>query len=130
MLELYREQLPATRASVGLARHDVRDALTEAGIADAALLADIALLVTEATTNAVRHAYPPGSAGHVDVTVNRTADSIMDSVEDGGVGMNAHEHTDGLGLGLPIMNAQTARLEITSDATGTIVTMHVALPAT
>jgi len=125
MLELYRERLPATPAAVRLARHGVIDALTEAGIADAALLGDIALTVTEATTNAIRHAYPPGSDGHVDVTVNRAPSSIIVTVSDDGEGMKqALPETHGLGVGLAIMNSQTERVEIASDTTGTVVTLH------
>ena len=113
-----------TPAAVRLARHGVRDALARAGIADATLLADIALVVTEAATNAVRHAYPPGSAGHVDVAINRTPNNIIVTIQDQGTGINDHEHTHGLGLGLPIMHAQTEQVEITSDTTGTAVTPY------
>ena len=124
MLEVYRERLPATPAAVRHARHGVIDALVRAGTADGPLLADIALAVSEATTNAVRHAYPPGSDGHIDVTVTCTPYSIIVTVKDEGVGMNAHENAHGLGLGLPLMNSQTECLEITSDTTGTIVTLR------
>jgi two-component sensor histidine kinase len=130
MLELYRERLAATPAAVPLARHGVGAALVQAGIADAALLADIALTVSEATTNAVRHAYPPGSDGHVDVTVSCSPSSIIVTVSDEGGGMNgALRDTGGLGVGLALMNSQTERLEIESDSAGTIVTLHFTAPA-
>jgi two-component sensor histidine kinase len=130
MFELYRERLSATPAAVRLARHGVSDALVRAGIADAALLADIALTVSEATTNAVRHAYPDGSDGHVDVTVARTAESIIITVRDEGGGMNeALPETRGLGVGLALMYSQTERLEIESDSAGTVVTLHFTAPA-
>lgn len=122
---MYREQLRATPAAVPLIRHGVGDALTEAGVADPAPLADIALVVGEATTNAVIHAYPPGAAGHVEVIVTRTPDSIIVTVKDEGDGMDKTlRETRGLGLGLPLMNSQTERLEIRTDTTGTIVTLH------
>ena len=130
MLEqVYRERLPATPAAVRLARHGVSDALGRVGIADAALLADIALTVTEATTNAVRHAYPPDSDGRIDVTVKCTPPNITITVKDEGVGINTDRDPHGLGLGLSIMNSQTERLEIASDTTGTIVTLHFTAPS-
>jgi anti-sigma regulatory factor (Ser/Thr protein kinase) len=59
MTELYRRRFPATPQSVPLARHDVVDAVTHAGLTDARARAALALAVTEALSNAVRHAYPP-----------------------------------------------------------------------
>jgi anti-sigma regulatory factor (Ser/Thr protein kinase) len=127
MLELYHERLPATPAAVRLVRHGVSDALTEAGVSDVGLLADIALAVSEATTNAVRHAYPAGTDGHIEVIVIRTAERIAITVSDEGAGMeDALNHTGGLGVGLALMNSQTERLDIASDTTGTIVTLHFA----
>ena len=129
MWELYRERLSATPSAVRLARRGVSDALVRDGIADAALLADIALTVSEATTNAVRHAYPGGSDGHVDVTVARTAETIIITVSDEGGGMTTAQDAHASGVGLSLMNSQTDRLEITSGATGTVVTLHFTAPA-
>ena len=129
MLELYRERFPATAAAVRLSRHGDIDALVQDGVSDQALLADVALAVSEAATNAVRHAYPADSAdGHLDVTLIRTPDSLIVTVKDDGAGMNAHSDAHGLRLGLAIMNSQTERLQIESDTTGTTVTLHFTAP--
>jgi anti-sigma regulatory factor (Ser/Thr protein kinase) len=130
MGEVYRQRLPATPAAVPLVRHGVSDALVRAGVADPALLADIALTVSEATTNAVRHAYPPGSGGHVDVTAIQTAHNVIVTVRDEGGGMlEALQDSPKQGVGLALMNSQTEHLEIASDGTETIVTLHFAATA-
>jgi serine/threonine-protein kinase RsbW len=129
MQDLYRVRLPATAAAVRLARHGVIDAFAQAGISDAALLADVALAVSEATTNVVRHAYPPdGDVGYFDVIVTRTPENLIVTVKDEGAGMRAHPLTHGLGVGLQVMNSQAERLEIESDSTGTIVTLYFTAP--
>jgi serine/threonine-protein kinase RsbW len=125
MLELYRDRLPATAQAVRLARHGVIDALAQAGVSDPVLLANVALAVSEAATNAVRHAYPPDSADrHLDITLTRTPGRLIVTIRDDGAGMDAHMNTRGLGLGLAIMNSQTDRLQIESDSTGTSVTLY------
>lgn len=49
-------ELEATPDMVPVARHDVIDTLTPAGLTDPGLPAHVALALTEATANAVRHA--------------------------------------------------------------------------
>jgi anti-sigma regulatory factor (Ser/Thr protein kinase) len=125
MLELYRERLPATPATVPRARHGVRDALTEAGIRDSAFHANVALAVSEATTNAVRHAYPPNSGGHVEVVVALASNSLIITVSDQGRGMGgATRATRGMGLGLALIHTQTEHVKIQSGTTGTTLTLH------
>jgi anti-sigma regulatory factor (Ser/Thr protein kinase) len=127
--ELYRERLPATPAAVRRARLGVADALARAGIADGTLLADIALTVSEATANAVRHAYPSRNDGHVEVSVARTAEAIVITVTDEGRGIkNAVSDTRGLGIGLALMHAQTDSMEVESNSTGTVVTLRFTAP--
>ena len=59
---IVKQRLPAKPASLRVARHATTDALTQAGVVDHELLAAIALAVSEAFGNAVRHAYPMLSA--------------------------------------------------------------------
>jgi signal transduction histidine kinase len=59
--------------------------------------------------------------------VNQTADAVLIAVTDYGVGMNSTDTRIGfprLGLGLPLMRAQTTSVQIHSDTSGTIITLH------
>lgn len=127
--ELYRERFPATPQAVRRARHDVLEALARSGFDDPQLLSDVALTVSEAVANAVRHAYPADdSAGEIDVTLTQAGEHIIVTVQDTGVGIGTHSSSDGLGLGLPIMHAQTDHLDVTSDTTGTTLSLRFKLP--
>jgi anti-sigma regulatory factor (Ser/Thr protein kinase) len=125
MTELYRRRFPATPEAVPVARHEVIDALTHAGLTSAALHANVALAVSEVVGNAVRHAYPPDRIdGHVDVAVTRADDNLTVTISDGGLGMEPRLPTqDSAGLGLAIMSAQAANLAVESDTTGTTVAL-------
>jgi anti-sigma regulatory factor (Ser/Thr protein kinase) len=125
MAELYRRRYSATRDAVPRARHDIIATLTQAGLTDARLHANVALAVSEATGNAVRHAYSPaGTDGHVEVTVTRATDILIVTVKDEGSGMDNSMPTEGGGLGLSIMSAQTRDLAIESNETGTTVKLR------
>jgi anti-sigma regulatory factor (Ser/Thr protein kinase) len=125
MSVVFRERYPASASSVPLARHDVIDALTAAEFSDPDLQSRVALALSEATGNVVRHAYPHGGDGHMDVVVNETAGAVAIVVTDHGVGMNSTRiGLPSMGLGLPTMRAQTTSVEIRSDTNGTIVTLH------
>jgi anti-sigma regulatory factor (Ser/Thr protein kinase) len=128
MWMLFSERYPASASSVPLARHDVIDALTAAGFCSPDLQSRVALALSEATGNVVRHAYPEGGGDdeHMEVVVNETAGAVVIAVTDYGVGMN---HADtrngfpGMGLGLAMMR-ETSSVRIHSDTSGTTVTLH------
>ena len=125
MAELYRRRFPATPDMVPVARHDVLDTLTQAGLTDAGLHAKVALAVTEATANAVRHAYPADRTdGPVEVAVTQTGDSLLVTVEDEGLGMDNRMPTKAGGMGLALMGDQTRNLAIESGRTGTVVKLR------
>lgn len=122
MAELYRRRFPATPDMVPVARHDVRDALIRAGLTDPGLHANVALAVTEATANAVRHAYPADHAERpVEVTVTRSTDALVVTVEDEGSGIADGPATEAGGMGLAIMGDQSRDLSIDTGDTGTRV---------
>jgi serine/threonine-protein kinase RsbW/stage II sporulation protein AB (anti-sigma F factor) len=72
-------------------------------VRDPAQLGDIALAVTEATTNAVLHAYRDTDAGPVTVEIERLEDSLRLYVRDEGSGLAPRVDSPGLGLGLGLI---------------------------
>jgi anti-sigma regulatory factor (Ser/Thr protein kinase) len=82
----------------------------------------IALAVTEACTNVVRHAYPNGRG---DITLNARLDGadIVFEIIDHGTGMTEPSAAAGLGVGLEIMR-RLANAHITSDQEGTRVELR------
>jgi anti-sigma regulatory factor (Ser/Thr protein kinase) len=128
MAELYRRRFRATPQAVPLGRHEVIDALNRVGLTDATLHARIALALSEATTNAVRHAYPPDHAdGHIEVTATRASDSLTVMVKDEGQGMDNGMPPPGSGLRFAIMTSETQDLAVKSDGAGTIVALRFSL---
>ena len=72
------------------------------------MLSDIALAITEATTNAVLHAYRgTDTPGTVEVRAQLDGDHVCFSVRDEGSGLAPRVDSPGLGLGLGLI-AQVA----------------------
>jgi anti-sigma regulatory factor (Ser/Thr protein kinase) len=116
---------PATPEAVPVLRHAAADFAAEHG-ADTDLCGDIALAVSEAVTNAVKH-----SRAHADEQVRLTA-SVADDwleirVRDRGAGFGLVE-SDGLGLGLPTIARLAAQFTIVQEGQGTELRMHFPLP--
>jgi anti-sigma regulatory factor (Ser/Thr protein kinase) len=116
---------PATPEAVPVLRHAAADFAAEHG-ADTDLCGDIALAVSEAVTNAVKH-----SQAHEDEQVRLTA-SVADAwleirVRDRGAGFRLAE-SDGLGLGLPTIARLAAQFTIVQEGQGTELRMHFPLP--
>jgi serine/threonine-protein kinase RsbW len=96
--------LPARPENVAVIRH-VLGAFAEALRLPDELVEDLRLAVTEACTNVVRHAYPPGVAGPVEISIRPQADSVSVVVADRGRGIGTSADTAGPGLGLPLIAA-------------------------
>jgi anti-sigma regulatory factor (Ser/Thr protein kinase) len=94
--------------------------------ADADLCHDVALAVSEAVTNAVKHA-----DARAEETVSLTASVADDWLEirvlDRGAGFGNPE-SDGLGLGLSIIARLSAHLTISQEGRGTELVMRFPLP--
>ena len=121
---VFHKQYPASAPSVPIARHDVIDALAAADFSDPKLQARVAIALTEATGNVVRHAYPNGQNEVMEVAVTKTPGGIAITITDHGVGMNGRIGLPGMGLGLSMMRSQSTSAEIHSDTSGTVVTLH------
>jgi anti-sigma regulatory factor (Ser/Thr protein kinase) len=116
------QRWPATAESVPAARHATIDALTRTGVGNRQVLAAIALAVSEAVGNAVRHAYP-ATAGDIELAVEHDPGEITITVIDTGVGITDRTRNPGLGLGLQLMDALTKRCTIDSHTAGTTITL-------
>jgi serine/threonine-protein kinase RsbW len=110
----------------------VQTAAREAGVTPA-VLADIALAVSEATTNVVLHAYDasqPLETDTVDVGIRVCDQSFEITVCDHGGGLRARSDSPGAGLGLILIGRLTQQSTVASrSAGGTRVWMRFALPS-
>jgi len=119
-------EIPAAAPGVPLVRHALRGLLSGLDVPDD-VVADIALAVTEACTNAVVHAYRDGQ-GTISVTATHVDGSLTVTVCDHGCGMSARVDTPGLGVGLPVIAAIANSVEIgTPDGGVTEMCMRFAL---
>jgi len=101
---------PATRESVPAARRAVVGYLGEATTPDPPL-SDVALVVSEAVTNAVLHAYADSDPGEIKVSVELSDREIQVVVQDSGSGMVPRPDSPGLGLGLPLIATVSERFD-------------------
>jgi serine/threonine-protein kinase RsbW len=116
---------PANPEAVPALRHAAVDFAAEHG-AGLDLRGDVALAVSEAVTNAVKH-----SLAHEEESVTLVA-SVAEGwleirVRDRGVGFGVAE-SDGMGLGLPTIARLSAQLTISQEGHGTELQMRFPLP--
>jgi len=128
-----RLQVPGTPASIGVVRRALAAVAERAG-ASRATIANVRLAVSEATTNAVRHAYDDGGApgdvmacARVERPDGEDA-SLVVTVSDHGGGVRPRPDSPGLGLGLPLMAQVTTALDVANRGDGATVCMRFALP--
>lgn len=88
---------------------------------------DIALAVSEAATNAVKHANVTGGDGIVELTATVADDWLDVRIRDRGKGFGTRQ-SDGLGLGLSIIASVSVYLTICQEGHGTEVRMRFPLP--
>jgi serine/threonine-protein kinase RsbW len=118
-------RLPAVASSVPAARRRARSFAASNGVTGTTLSA-VALAVTEAVTNAVRHAYPV-TRGDVQVMLD-VEDGVLEVVvTDEGLGFTNRPVT-GLGLGLMLMREISDAFEVRDVPVGGVeVWMRFAL---
>lgn len=95
-------ELPAVTESVPTVRGRVAAWAEKAGASSEQLYA-IKLVVTEAVSNAVLHAYREGGSGPVRVQGDVKEGHIVLRVADAGVGMTPQVDSPGLGMGLALI---------------------------
>ncbi len=118
----YEQTFPATPACMKEGREAVVGAVAALGI-DERILGDVRLCVSEAMTNAVRHAYGTGS-GTVDVSVSRKEEGAVVVVRDFGAGIVTAGRKDCGGFGFTIIATLTEQYALTSvSGVGTEVSM-------
>jgi anti-sigma regulatory factor (Ser/Thr protein kinase) len=117
-------EMPAEPASIPVLRRRATEFAAKQGV-DEDLAADVALVVSEAVTNAVKYA---GDAGVVALSALRDGAWLEVRVRDRGEGFGKGS-TDGLGLGLSIIARLSADLRIVQEGDGTEVRMRFPLPA-
>ncbi len=118
----YVHTFPATPSCVKEGREAVVAATAALGL-DERILDDIRLCVSEAMTNAVRHAYGTGS-GPVDVSVSRKDHGAVVVVRDFGTGIVRSGRTGDGGFGFSIIATLTDQYALTSvSGVGTKVAM-------
>jgi anti-sigma regulatory factor (Ser/Thr protein kinase) len=90
----------------------------------------VALAVTEAITNAVRHAYPESEGTVLVRLAQDSADQLLVAVTDEGVGSHrrAKRTNPGTGIGLALIRELSTSVHIDTSNTGTTITMHFAKP--
>ena len=126
MQTILDQRVPATPMSLPTLRHATRDALVDAGVGGTLFDDSIALALSEAVGNAVRHAYPE-LAGDIDLAVIVDDLGILVIVTDSGVGLDHPPAQPGLGLGLNVIEQLSTTSTIDSTSSGTTVSMRFAL---
>jgi len=122
-LLIYERVLPALADSATQIRSELMHTLAQHDCA-ADRRDDIALVVSEAATNAVLHAYGDTTPGPLYVAATLGGESLTVWICDIGSGMVPRRDSPGLGLGLGLITQLCDELLISSDANaGTCVTV-------
>jgi anti-sigma regulatory factor (Ser/Thr protein kinase)/PAS domain-containing protein len=109
--------LPAEARSVAEIRSGVRAFATAHGAPDA-VVADIALAVSEVVTNAVMHAFVGRELGTVTAEAMAGVDELTVVIADDGRGMQPRSDSPGLGLGLPLTAQLASNVDLRQSAAG------------
>lgn len=115
--------------SVRLARSEVLRWFRDLGRSNESVAASIAVAVSEAVGNVVRHAYAGRQSGRVDIDAQLDGDAILLSVADRGGGMTARSDRDHNGMGLPVIGRVADGVTVVTDGGGTRLSMRFDLAA-
>src|SRR3954463_9499665 len=116
--------LPAEPESVSRARRAVLDALRGIAVDRDA----VGVVVTEAVTNVVVHAYRDRvQPGRVHVSASLDDHGVEIAVDDDGLGMRPRADSPGVGLGLPLIGDLADGVKVTGRGPGTRLSAFFAL---
>jgi anti-sigma regulatory factor (Ser/Thr protein kinase) len=116
--------LPAEPQSASRARRAVLLALSGVAVDRDA----VGVVVSEAVTNAVVHAYRDRERpGEVHVSASLDEDGVDITVADDGVGLRPRTDSPGVGLGMPLIADLADRVEFSAADPGTRVAVHFVL---
>jgi serine/threonine-protein kinase RsbW len=116
----------AEPSAIAVARQVATAVALVAGM-DAEGVQDVKVAVTEAFTNAVRHAYPDSAPGPVTVAAWTTSRAVVLSVRDEGVGVDAGRGHES-GVGMLTMAALASELSVRTSERGTELIMAFPAP--
>jgi len=102
MQPVFERTVPAVPSSIEMLRHAAVEAYEDGG-GDPELVANVALGVTEATANAVRHAYPDRDDGLLTLRGWFEEGLFVVQVLDRGVGIDTPTRNPGTHLGLALI---------------------------
>jgi anti-sigma regulatory factor (Ser/Thr protein kinase) len=117
-----RIEVPASAERLAEIRRRLAEWLAPVGVSDAGI-ADIVLVVNEAATNCIEHAYRGLDPGPIRVDANLDHGQIIVEIADHGVWQTPTSLPSTRGRGLPIMHAVSASVDVTSSPDGTTVRM-------
>src|SRR3712207_7191152 len=109
--------LPARAENVSLVRHTLGGIAGPLGM-DEEAVAGMRLAVTEACTNVVRHAYPDGEPGPLEVRIRTAPETVDVVVRDRGRGLRPRTTSDSLGVGLPLIAALSQEMRVSAAPEG------------
>jgi anti-sigma regulatory factor (Ser/Thr protein kinase) len=116
-LLVYARILPARAASIPRIRNELGRALARLGVGEKQR-ADVALLVTEAATNVVLHAYVGRPVGSLCVSATMSGTTLDVTVADFGRGRTPRTDSPGLGLGESMMAQLADELRHSANGDG------------
>lgn len=117
-----RIEVPAVADRLAEIRRRLAGWLEPIGVSDIGI-ADIVLVVNEACTNCIEHAYRGIDAGPILVDANHDHGQIVVDIADHGVWQPPPTLPSTRGRGLPIMRAVSAGMDVKSSPEGTTVRM-------
>jgi serine/threonine-protein kinase RsbW len=114
-----RLTVPAEAEQVAVVRRALAGAGDALGI-DPTIVADMKTAATEACANVVRHAYPDGPNGEIEIEVEHDDARVVVVVRDegGGIKPRIEPQETALGLGLPLMAALSDEFELRHGPSG------------
>lgn len=124
----WKRTFPAVPGALGSLRGEVASIAHRCGLSDQRVN-EVVLAVTEAATNAVKHAYPSDAPGQVSASAEIDQGLLQIVIADHGQGMGRRSVSPGLGLGLPLIAALADAVDVVAVDPGTEIRMRFRCPA-